>query len=125
VLWHDLRLALRSIQRNPLLAALIVAVIAVGIATSVVAITLYHAKAGNPIWWKEDVLYRVMLDSRPAIYEGDKYQRHPEYPPFSIRGSGRLRVHFNRTLGRAAYPAAVPVCAGRWVQRAATSCVST
>jgi putative ABC transport system permease protein len=64
--WHDLRLAWLSIQRNPFITALIVAVIAVGVGTSIVAITLYHAKAGNPIWWKDDVLHRVMLDSRPV-----------------------------------------------------------
>jgi putative ABC transport system permease protein len=84
VLWHDLRLALRSIRDNPFMASLIVAVIAIGISTSVVAITLYHAKAGNPIWWKNDVLYRVMLDSRPAADEAEKDQAHPEYPPFGL-----------------------------------------
>jgi len=71
MLWHDLRIALRSIRQNPFIAALIIAVIAVGIGTSVVAITLYHAKAGNPIWWKNDVLFRVLIDNRPAIdYSG-------------------------------------------------------
>jgi putative ABC transport system permease protein len=84
VLWHDLRLALRSIRQSPFMALLIIAVIAIGISTSVVAITLYHAKAGNPIWWKNDVLYRVMLDSRPAAEEADKNQPHPEYPPFAL-----------------------------------------
>ena len=48
----DLRIAFGSIRQNPFIAALIIAVIAVGIGTSVVAITLYHAKAGNPIWWR-------------------------------------------------------------------------
>ena len=84
MLWHDLRLALLSIRQNPFISALIIAVIAVGIGTSVVAITLYHAKAGNPIWWKNDVLFRVLIDSRPAADETDKDQRHPEYPPFSL-----------------------------------------
>lgn len=83
MLWHDLRLALLSIRRNPLIAALIVAVIAIGIGTSVVAITLYHAKAGNPIWWKNDVLYRVMLDSRPAPREVET-RRHADYPPVTL-----------------------------------------
>jgi len=81
MLWHDLRLALLSVRRNPFISALIVAVIAIGIGTSVVAITLYHAKAGNPIWWKNDVLYRVMLDSRPLGHDMEA-SRHPEYPPF-------------------------------------------
>jgi putative ABC transport system permease protein len=65
MLWHDIRLALLSIRRSPFISAVVVAVIAIGIGTSVVAITLYHAKAGNPIWWKNDVLFRPLLDSRP------------------------------------------------------------
>lgn len=63
--WHDIRLAWQSVRRNPFISVLLVAVIAIGIGTSVVAITLYHTKAGNPIWWKNDVLFRPMLDSRP------------------------------------------------------------
>jgi putative ABC transport system permease protein len=80
---HDLRLALLSIRQNPIISALIVAVIAIGISTSMVAVTLYHAKAGNPIWWKSDVLYRVMLDSRPAPREAET-RRHAEYPPLTL-----------------------------------------
>jgi putative ABC transport system permease protein len=93
MLWHDLRIALLSIRQNPLIAALIVAVIAVGIGTSVVAITLYHAKAGNPIWWKNDVLFRVLIDSRPAVDETDKDQWHPEYPPFSLIYRDALAIY--------------------------------
>jgi putative ABC transport system permease protein len=83
MLLHDFRSALRSLRQNPLLACLIVAVIAVGIATSVIAITLYHAKAGNPIWWKNDVLFRAMVDSRPTADETENDQTHSEYPPFT------------------------------------------
>jgi len=83
MLRHDLRLAALSIRSNPFVSAIIVAVIAIGIATSVTAITLYHAKAGNPIWWKNDVLYRVMLDSRPAP-RGVDTSPHSEYPPFTL-----------------------------------------
>ena len=63
--WHDIGLAWQSIRRTPFFSALIAAVFAVGIGSSTVAVTLYHAKAGNPIWWKNDVLFRPMLDSRP------------------------------------------------------------
>jgi hypothetical protein len=73
--WHDIRLAWQGIRRSPLICALIVAVMAIGIGTSTVAITLYHAKAGNPIWWKNDVLFRVMLDSRPDAPLPDGCQR--------------------------------------------------
>src|ERR1700720_2488233 len=90
---HDLRLALLSIRRNPFVAAIIVAVISVGIATSVVAITLYHAKAGNPIWWKNDVLFRVLIDNRPAMDETDREQLHPEYPPFTLIYRDALAIY--------------------------------
>jgi putative ABC transport system permease protein len=93
MLGHDLRLALLSIRRNPLVAALVVAVIAIGIGTSVVAITLYHAKAGNPIWWKNDVLFRVLIDSRPAPDETEKDQPHAEYPPFSLIYRDALAIY--------------------------------
>jgi putative ABC transport system permease protein len=107
MLWHDLRIAFRSIRQNPFIAALIVAVIAVGIGTSVVAITLYHTKAGNPIWWKNDVLFRVMLDSRPAPHEADAGQ-HPEYPPVTLiyRDAAALyqsKIPANSALMLAAY----------------------
>lgn len=81
---HDLQLALLSIRRNPFIFAIIVSVIAVGIAASTVAITLYHARAGNPIWWKNDVLFRVMIDSRPAVDETDKGSFRPKDPPFAL-----------------------------------------
>jgi putative ABC transport system permease protein len=84
MLWHDFRLASQSIRRNPFVSALVVVVIAVGIGASVIAITLYHAKAGNPIWWKNDVLFRVLIDNRPAIDETDKIQPRAENPPFTL-----------------------------------------
>jgi putative ABC transport system permease protein len=93
MLWHDLRIAFLSIRQNPFISALIVAVIAIGISTSVVAITLYHAKAGNPIWRKNDVLFRVLIDSRPAVDETEKDQRHPEYPPFSLIYRDALAIY--------------------------------
>ncbi len=61
---HDLRLALRSLRRNPALSALMVLAIASGIAASMITITVYHGRAGHPIWWKADQLYAVTLDTR-------------------------------------------------------------
>jgi putative ABC transport system permease protein len=83
MLRHDLRLAWQSIRNTPYIAALAVLVIAVGIATSVVAMTLYHAKAGNPIWWKNGILYRVMLDSRPLGHNMEE-GRHGDLPPLMM-----------------------------------------
>ena len=49
MLLHDVRLALRSVKRNPVLSGLMILTIAIGIASSMIAITLYHARAGHPI----------------------------------------------------------------------------
>lgn len=83
MLIHDLGLAFRSLRRNPVLSVLMVGAIAVGIAASMIAITLYHARAGHPIPWKEDKLFAVTLDTRD---DGPPkgFERHPEYPPFQL-----------------------------------------
>jgi len=86
VFMHDLHLALKSLRRNPVLSALMVIAIASGIAASMITITLYHGRAGHPIWWKADKLYAVTLDPRDEDKDNafTKYQRHPEYPPFQV-----------------------------------------
>jgi putative ABC transport system permease protein len=60
---YYLRLALRSFGRNPGLTALMVVAIALGIAVCIMTLTVYHAMSGNPIWWKNDRLYTVMMDN--------------------------------------------------------------
>jgi putative ABC transport system permease protein len=83
---HDLRLALHSLRRNPILTALMVVAIGAGIAASMVTITLYHARAGHPIWWKADQLFAVTLDTRDEDKNNrfSQFQKHPEYPPFQV-----------------------------------------
>src|SRR5262245_24181973 len=57
-----------------------VVTIGVGIAASMISITLYHARSGHPIPWKEGKLFAVNLDPRDD--EPDQgFSRHPEYPP--------------------------------------------
>lgn len=76
---YYLRLALKSFARNPGLTALMVLAIALGIAVCVMTLTVYHAMSGNPIWWKNDRLYAVTMDSwdpnRPYSL------RHADQPP--------------------------------------------
>ena len=60
-----------------------VGAIAVGIAASMIAITLYHVRAGHPIPWKDDKLFAVTLDTRDNE-PPQTWQRHPEYPPFQL-----------------------------------------
>ena len=82
---HDLRLALHSIRRNPVLSALMVLAIAAGIAASMITITVYHGRSGHPIWWKADKLFAVTLDTRdPDNAVASRFARNPEYPPFQV-----------------------------------------
>ncbi len=60
---YYLRLALKSFGRNRGLTALMVCAIGFGIAACVMMLTVYHARSGNPIWWKNNQLYAVTLDS--------------------------------------------------------------
>jgi putative ABC transport system permease protein len=74
MLGYYLRLALKSFRRTPGLTALMVGAIGFGISTCIVTLTVYHAMSGNPIWWKNDVLYAVTMDSRdpqPAAASAD------------------------------------------------------
>jgi putative ABC transport system permease protein len=60
-----------------------IAALAVGITASMIAITLYHARSGHPIPWKDDTLFAVMLDPRDD--DPDRgFSRHPEYPPWQL-----------------------------------------
>jgi putative ABC transport system permease protein len=81
MLKHDVLLALRSFRRNPILTTLMVSAIAAGIGSAMITITLYHARAGHPLWWKEDRLFAVALDNRGSDHNGEELMRHPEYPP--------------------------------------------
>jgi putative ABC transport system permease protein len=84
MLLHDLRLAALSIRRTPGLTALMIGAIAAGIGAAMITITLYHARAGHPIWWKENRLYAVTLDARSMDPEFTQFSRHPEYPPTQV-----------------------------------------
>jgi putative ABC transport system permease protein len=63
VLVYYMRLACKSFARAPGITALMTVAIALGIGVCVATITVYHAMSGNPIWWKNDRLYAVTLDS--------------------------------------------------------------
>ena len=79
MLRYYLRLALNSLRRTPGLTALMVCAIALGIAACIVTLTFYHAMSGNPIWWKNNVLYAVTMDS----WDPSRALRpqHPTLPP--------------------------------------------
>jgi putative ABC transport system permease protein len=60
---YYLKLASRNLRRNPGLTALMIGAVALGIAVCVMTLTMYRAMSGNPIWWKDDVLFAVTMDS--------------------------------------------------------------
>jgi putative ABC transport system permease protein len=76
---YYLRLALHSFRRNRGLTALMVGAIALGIATCVMTLTVYHAMSGDPIWWKGDRLYAVTMDNWDPNEVIDP--KHPQLAP--------------------------------------------
>lgn len=63
---YYLKLGLRSLRRNPVLTALMVLTLAVGVATSMSTLTVLRAMSGDPIPSKSDRLFVVQVDNSPA-----------------------------------------------------------
>ncbi len=63
MLAYHLRLAQQSLRKSPVLSALVVGLIALGVGMSMVTLTIYAAMAGDPIPAKSDVLFNVQIDS--------------------------------------------------------------
>ncbi|MBX9868462.1 MAG: ABC transporter permease, partial [Burkholderiaceae bacterium] len=58
-------LGLRNLRRNPILTALIIFTLAIGVAASVSTLTILHVMSGNPIPHKSDHLLVPVLDNAP------------------------------------------------------------
>jgi putative ABC transport system permease protein len=71
---YYLELGLRSLKRNPVLTALMVFGIALGIAASMTMLTLFYLMGGDPIPWKSEKLHYVQIDNwdpnQPANEDG-------------------------------------------------------
>ena len=63
---YYLQLGLRSLRRNPILTALMVIGIGLGIAASMTTLTVMHLMGSDPIPWKSDKLHYVQLDNWSA-----------------------------------------------------------
>ena len=63
---YYLQLGLRSLRRNPVLTALMVIGIALGIAASMTTLTVLHLAGSDPIPWKSDKLHYVQMDNWSA-----------------------------------------------------------
>ncbi|WP_295801557.1 ABC transporter permease [uncultured Microbulbifer sp.] len=59
---YYMSLALRSLRRTPILSALMVAAIAVGVGAAMTTLTLNYMMSRNALEAKDDVLYAVQLD---------------------------------------------------------------
>lgn len=76
---YNIKLALKSMRRNPIITALMVAAIAVGIGISMTTLTVYYMMNSNPIPHKSDVLFAVTLDSWNPVrpFDSDRPERAP------------------------------------------------
>lgn len=76
---YHLRLALKSLRRNPVIGGLMIGAIALGVGLCVTTLTVFRLMSANPIASRNDVLYAVTLDS----WGGDRprYEDRPELPP--------------------------------------------
>ncbi len=88
---YYLELAFRNLKRNPGLTALMIGAVALGIAVCVMTLTLYRAMSGNPIWWKNDVLYAVTMDFWDPQEPADKDR--PDLPPPQLTYRDAMAVY--------------------------------
>jgi putative ABC transport system permease protein len=79
---YYVRIALKSLRRNPMLTALMIGAIAVGVGVCITTLTVYRLMSGNPVANRNDVLYSVTLDS----WDPNKpwQDDHPELPPHEL-----------------------------------------
>jgi putative ABC transport system permease protein len=94
MLRYYLRLALKSFARTRGLTTLMVCAIGFGIAACVMILTVYHIKSGNPIWWKNDRLLAVTMDSWDPERPVDT--RHPSLPPPQLSYKDAMYLHSSK-----------------------------
>jgi putative ABC transport system permease protein len=73
---YYLRLGANSLRRNPVLTALMVLTLAVGVAASMSTYTVLRAMSGDPIPHKSDRLLVLQIDNSPPVTEDN-----PQAPP--------------------------------------------
>lgn len=77
---YNLRMALLSLKRDPVLTALMVGAVAIGIGMSTTTLAVYHSMSGNPIPQKSDQLYAVELDN----WSPNQPFNDPDDPPTQV-----------------------------------------
>jgi putative ABC transport system permease protein len=77
---YYVKLGLTSIRKNPILSALMIAAIAVGIGACMTIINIYYVMGGNPIPNRSDVLYYVQVDN----WDPNNAYDDPDEPPVQV-----------------------------------------
>ena len=112
---YNIKLALKSMRRNSIMTALMIAAIAVGIGVSMTTLTVHYLMSGNPIPSKSDVLFAVTMDNWDPLrpFDEDYPERAPQQAPL-LRDGRRHRPLRSPSL-RAPVSAA-PRAAARFVR---------
>ena len=87
---YNIKLALKSMRRNPIITALMVAAIAVGIGISMTTLTVYYMMKTDPIPEKSDVLFAVTMDSWNPLRPFD--DDYPERAPHQVTFHDAVRL---------------------------------
>ena len=87
---YNLKLAFKSMRRNPIITALMVAAIAVGIGISMTTLTVYYMMKTDPIPEKSDVLFAVTMDSWNPLRPFD--DDYPERAPHQVTYHDAVRL---------------------------------
>ena len=76
---YNVKLAIKSMRRNPMMTTLMIAAIAVGIGISMTTLSVYYMMNGNPIPEKSKQLFAITLDSWGALrpFDDDRPERAP------------------------------------------------
>jgi putative ABC transport system permease protein len=77
---YYLQLGFHSLKRNPLLTALMVFGIALGIGTSMTSLSVFYLMGSDPIPWKSEKLHAVQLDN----WSAEQPYRTPNEPPDQV-----------------------------------------
>src|ERR1044072_1991638 len=76
---YYVRIALKSLRRNPMLTALMIGAIAVGVGVCITTLTVFRLMSGDPLARRNAVLVSVTLDSWDP--NSPWTDEHPELPP--------------------------------------------
>ena len=104
---YYLQLGLRSLKRNPVLTALMIFGIALGIAASMTSLTLMHIMGSDPIPWKSNVLHYVQIDNWDPNQPWDQEGNPPDQ--VSYRDAQALMEAGRADKQAAMYKVAFPI----------------